>query len=58
MLSYVVDAAQAATGCLPLVVVSPATEAVRGEAEAVLAEGGHPSVPGLLRSALRHLDRA
>lgn len=35
-----------------------ATEAVRGEAEAVLADGGHPSVPALLRSALRHLDRA
>lgn len=35
-----------------------AAEAVQGEAEAVLAEGGHPSVPGLLRSALRHLDRA
>jgi bifunctional UDP-N-acetylglucosamine pyrophosphorylase/glucosamine-1-phosphate N-acetyltransferase len=29
MLSYVVEAAQAATGCLPLVVVSPATETVR-----------------------------
>ncbi len=35
-----------------------ATDAVRPEAEAVLAAGGHPSVPGLLRSALRHLDRA
>ena len=35
-----------------------AAEAVQGEAEAVLAEGGHPSVPALLRSALRHLDRA
>lgn len=35
-----------------------AAEAVQAEAEAVLAEGGHPSVPGLLRSALRHLDRA
>lgn len=35
-----------------------AAEAVRAEAEAVLAEGGHPSVPALLRSALRHLDRA
>ncbi len=35
-----------------------AAEAVRGEAEAVLAEGGRPSVPALLRSALRHLDRA
>jgi len=35
-----------------------AAEAVKDEAEAVLAEGGHPSVPALLRSALRHLDRA
>ena len=35
-----------------------AAEAVQPEAEAVLAEGGHPSVPALLRSALRHLDRA
>lgn len=35
-----------------------ATEAVAPEAEAVLAEGGRPSVPALLRSALRHLDRA
>ena len=35
-----------------------AAEAVQGDAEAVLAEGGHPSVPALLRSALRHLDRA
>jgi holliday junction DNA helicase RuvA len=35
-----------------------AAEAVQHEAEAVLAEGGHPSVPALLRSALRHLDRA
>ncbi len=35
-----------------------AAEAVRPEAEAVLAGGGHPSVPSLLRSALRHLDRA
>jgi holliday junction DNA helicase RuvA len=35
-----------------------AAEAVHVEAEAVLAAGGHPSVPGLLRSALRHLDRA
>jgi len=42
----------------PLRDARAATEAVRGEAEAVLAEGGHPSVPGLLRSALRHLDRA
>ncbi len=30
----------------------------RREAEAVIAGGGQPSVPGLLRSALRHLDRA
>ena len=35
-----------------------AAEAVTDEAQAVLAEGGHPSVPALLRSALRHLDRA
>jgi Holliday junction DNA helicase RuvA len=35
-----------------------AAESVQGEAQAVLAEGGHPSVPALLRSALRHLDRA
>ena len=35
-----------------------ATEAVRPEADAVLAEGGQPSVPALLRAALRHLDRA
>jgi Holliday junction DNA helicase RuvA len=42
----------------PLRDARAAAEAVRGEAEAVLAEGGHPSVPGLLRSALRHLDRA
>jgi Holliday junction DNA helicase RuvA len=42
----------------PLRDARAAADAVRGEAEAVLAEGGHPSVPGLLRSALRHLDRA
>lgn len=35
-----------------------AAEAVKADAEAVLASGGHPSVPALLRSALRHLDRA
>ncbi len=35
-----------------------AAEAVRADAEAVLAQGGHPSVPALLRAALRHLDRA
>lgn len=35
-----------------------ATEAVTQEAERVIAEGGEPSVPILLRSALRHLDRA
>ncbi|MDH3958705.1 MAG: Holliday junction branch migration protein RuvA [Actinomycetota bacterium] len=35
-----------------------ATEAVRAEAEAVIADGAQPSVPALLRSALRHLDRA
>jgi Holliday junction DNA helicase RuvA len=42
----------------PLRDARAAAEAVRPEAEAVLAEGSHPSVPGLLRSALRHLDRA
>jgi Holliday junction DNA helicase RuvA len=35
-----------------------AADAVKGEAQAVLDEGTTPSVPGLLRSALRHLDRA
>ncbi len=35
-----------------------AADAVNEEADAVLAEGGQPSVPALLRSALRHLDRA
>ena len=35
-----------------------AAEAVRPEADAVLAEGALPSVPALLRAALRHLDRA
>ena len=35
-----------------------AAEAVRPEADAVLAEGDIPSVPALLRAALRHLDRA
>ncbi|MGB7983304.1 MAG: Holliday junction branch migration protein RuvA [Candidatus Nanopelagicales bacterium] len=35
-----------------------AAEAVRPEADLVLAQGGHPSVPALLRAALRHLDRA
>jgi len=35
-----------------------AADAVHAEAEAVIAGGGQPSVPGLLRSALRHLDRA
>ncbi len=42
----------------PLRDARAAAEAVRPEAEAVLAEGGVPSVPALLRSALRHLDRA
>jgi Holliday junction DNA helicase RuvA len=42
----------------PLRDARAAAEAVRPEAEAVLAEGSRPSVPGLLRSALRHLDRA
>lgn len=35
-----------------------AAEAVRPAAEAIVAEGGIPSVPALLRAALRHLDRA
>jgi Holliday junction DNA helicase RuvA len=35
-----------------------AAEAVRPEADAVRADGGTPSVPALLRAALRHLDRA
>lgn len=35
-----------------------AADAVKDEAQAVLAAGDVPSVPGLLRSALRHLDRA
>lgn len=35
-----------------------ATEAVSPEADRVIAGGGEPSVPILLRSALRHLDRA
>jgi holliday junction DNA helicase RuvA len=35
-----------------------AAEAVRPDAQAVLADGGVPSVPALLRAALRHLDRA
>lgn len=35
-----------------------AAAAVAPEAEAVLRAGGEPSVPALLRSALRHLDRA
>lgn len=35
-----------------------ATEAVSAEAQDVIAGGGEPSVPTLLRSALRHLDRA
>lgn len=42
----------------PLRDARAAAEAVRGDAESVLAEGGLPSVPALLRSALRHLDRA
>ncbi len=35
-----------------------AAEAVEPEARDVLDAGGQPSVPSLLRSALRHLDRA
>ncbi len=35
-----------------------AAAAVSDEAEAVLASGAEPSVPALLRAALRHLDRA
>jgi Holliday junction DNA helicase RuvA len=42
----------------PLRDARAAAEAVAPEAEAVLREGGAPSVPALLRSALRHLDRA
>lgn len=42
----------------PLRDARSAAEAVAQEAEAVLREGGAPSVPALLRSALRHLDRA
>jgi Holliday junction DNA helicase RuvA len=42
----------------PLREARAAAETVRPEAEATLAEGGQPSVPGLLRAALRHLDRA
>ncbi|HEX6888947.1 MAG TPA: Holliday junction branch migration protein RuvA [Candidatus Nanopelagicales bacterium] len=42
----------------PLREARAAAESVRPEAEATLAEGGLPSVPGLLRAALRHLDRA
>jgi Holliday junction DNA helicase RuvA len=42
----------------PLRDARAAADAVREEADAVLAEGGEPSVPALLRSALRHLDRA
>ena len=42
----------------PLRDARSAAEAVREDADAVLAEGGQPSVPALLRAALRHLDRA
>jgi len=42
----------------PLREARAAADAVRPEAESVLLEGGRPSVPALLRSALRHLDRA
>lgn len=42
----------------PLRDARAAAQAVSPEADAVLAEGGQPSVPALLRSALRHLDRA
>lgn len=42
----------------PLREARAATDTVRPEAEAVLADGGVPSVPGLLRAALRYLDRA
>ncbi|KAB8162587.1 Holliday junction branch migration protein RuvA [Streptomyces sp. 3MP-14] len=34
-----------------------AVEAVRPQAEATLAEGGQPAVPGLLRAALQSLNR-
>jgi Holliday junction DNA helicase RuvA len=42
----------------PLRDARAAAEAVRPQAEATIAEGALPSVPGLLRAALRHLDRA
>ncbi|MCU0284683.1 MAG: Holliday junction branch migration protein RuvA [Candidatus Nanopelagicales bacterium] len=42
----------------PLRDARAAAEAVRPEAEATLADGAVPSVPALLRAALRHLDRA
>lgn len=42
----------------PLRDARAATEAVRPEAEGLLETGQLPSVPTLLRSALRHLDRA
>jgi Holliday junction DNA helicase RuvA len=42
----------------PLRDARAAAEAVRSEAEATLADGAAPSVPALLRAALRHLDRA
>ncbi len=42
----------------PLREARAAAEAVEPEARAVVAQGGTPAVPALLRSALRHLDRA
>jgi holliday junction DNA helicase RuvA len=42
----------------PLRDARAAAEAVRPEADAVIEAGRPPSVPVLLRSALRHLDRA
>jgi Holliday junction DNA helicase RuvA len=42
----------------PLRDARSAAEAVRPEADALVAAGQLPAVPGLLRSALRHLDRA
>lgn len=42
----------------PLRDARAAAEAIAPQAEAALREGGQPSVPVLLRAALRHLDRA
>jgi Holliday junction DNA helicase RuvA len=42
----------------PLRDARAAADAVRPQAEATVADGAVPSVPALLRAALRHLDRA